>query len=126
MKIKQIKLTPENFTLESIGGVPIKKAKKSKTIYLRSTERLRLLLGICETTGLSSKDENVIDKIVDLQKVQNLFKDIDVPEISRRLRDSGIVTYSWNNDRSRNISITKKGFKSLQQMIERKGVILKK
>lgn len=74
----------------------------------------RLMLGICSVLTMEPSDKKLVGKTASLKAVQELLKEVDVAKVSRKMHREELMTYSWNEDRTRNIGITEEGFKSLQ------------
>lgn len=94
---------------------PAKKERVSRDPSSALTKtQARVMMGICTILDIDSTDKKVIGAIASLETVQEAMKEIDVPKVSRQLHREELLTYTWNEDRTRNIGITAEGFKALQ------------
>lgn len=64
--------------------------------------------------AVKSDNDKMIEAGADLATVDASLPGIDAPKVCRKMHRAGLITYVWNEDKTRTVSITQEGFDAIQ------------
>lgn len=101
-------------------------SKKETTVQALTKTEMAVVLSIVANPkkGKAVKQDNkaLIKVPADLAVVDKDLPGIDAAKVCRKLHRAGLITYTWLEDKSREVAITAEGFEALQIPVKVKGL----
>jgi hypothetical protein len=95
--------------------------KETKAVSLTKTE-MTVMTAICSVTKKKVTDAKMVGTEAILEEVAKLTTGIDCAKVCRKLHRAGLVTYKWNEDKTRSVGVTEAGFEAMQVPVKVKAV----